>query len=169
MLHLFKGLAIQEHGLNVCGRNVHNVSAVRGVDSREIWTSIKTHAERMNKRWSASTKLGEAARYILRHYDALTAYLDDVRLAPSNNHSERMLRQEKLIEAGSMFRVTLRGRFVFDILRTVLQTAVAARAPLQEYVLCLLRTPADEICATPELFTPLAWAREYLDADEAPC
>lgn len=36
----------------------------------------------------------------------------------------------KLIESSSMFRQTLRGRFVLDILRTVFQTAVAARAPL---------------------------------------
>jgi hypothetical protein len=39
---------------------------------------------------------------------------------------------EKLIEESSMFRKTLQGRFALDIIRTVLQTAVAAGVPVHE-------------------------------------
>jgi hypothetical protein len=165
MLHLFKGLFIHEHGLDLHGRNHNNVVAVRDIDSRETWNSIKHLAELMTNKWSGQTKLGEAARYIIRHFEALTAYLDDPRLEPTNNFSERMLRLEKLIEASSMFRATLAGRFVLDIIRTVLQTAVAARVPLQEYVLHVLQTAPDEIGAAPERFVPRAWAKQHLDAD----
>lgn len=166
ILHLFKGLSIHEHGLDLHGRNKQNVLAVRDVDSRAIWEEIKELAQMMTKRWSRETKLGQGARYILRHYDKLTAYLDDPRLEPTNNFSERMLRMEKLIEASSMFRTSLLGRFVLDILRTVIQTSVAAHAPLQEYILFVLQTPPGEIEEAPENFTPCAWVSMYLDPEE---
>lgn len=158
MLHMFKGLFIHEHGLNLFGRNEQNVRAIRAVDSREQWEEIKELAEDMSKRWSRETKLGEGARYIIRNFDKLTAYLDDPRLDLTNNHAERMLRIEKLIEASSLFRTSLEGRFALDIMRTVLQTAVAARAPLQEYVLSVLRASPADVAAAPGLFTPREWA-----------
>jgi hypothetical protein len=167
MLHMFKGLFIHEHGLNVFGRNEQNVRAVRDVDSRAQWQEIKELAEEMSTRWSRETKLGEGARYIIRHFDKLTAYLDDPRLELTNNFSERMLRLEKLIEASSLFRTTLEGRFALDIMRSVLQTAVAAHAPLQDYVLAVLRASPDEVAAEPARFTPRQWvtANPQLSAD----
>ena len=118
MLHMFKGLFIDEHGLNLFGRNEQNVRAVRGVDSRAHWKEIKELAEDMSTHWSRETKLGEGARYITRNFDKLTAYLDDPRLDLTNNHAERMLRLEKLIEASSLFRTSLEGRFALDIMLT---------------------------------------------------
>jgi hypothetical protein len=145
MLHMFKGLFI-------------HVRAVRGVDSRAQWAEIKELAEEMSTHWSRETKLGEGARYITRNFAKLTAYLDDPRLELTNNFSERMLRLEKLIEASSLFRTSLEGRFALDIMRSVLQTAVAARAPLQEYILSVLRASPAEVAATPTRFTPREWA-----------
>jgi hypothetical protein len=158
MLHMFKGLFIHEHGLNLFGRNEQNVRAVRGIDSRAQWQDIKELAEDMSMRWSRETKLGEGARYVTRNFAKLTAYLDDPRLELTNNFSERMLRLEKLIEASSLFRTSLEGRFALDIMRSVLQTAVAARAPPQEYILSVLRAPPAEVAATPTRFTPREWA-----------
>ena len=158
MLHLFTGLAMHEQLLDEYGRNRDNVLAVRQANSRRLWEDIKELATKMTAKWSKSTKLGVAARYILKHYDKLTAYLDDPRLQPTNNLQERMLRTEKLIEKSSMFRLSLEGRFVLDIVRTILQTAVAARVPAHEYLVDVLRTDADDIEQHPERFTPYAWA-----------
>lgn len=158
MLHLFKGLFIHERGLDVVGRNADNVAAVRGVDCRDLWQRIRALAIEMSDTWSRETKLGEGARYITRNYDKLTAYLDDPRLSLTNNFSERMLRLEKLIENSSLFRTTLEGRFALDIMRSVLQTAVAAHAPLQTYLLAVLRASPVEVAMDPERFTPQAWA-----------
>ena len=69
-----------------------------------------------------------------------------------------MLRTEKLIESSSMFRLTLEGRFVLDIIRTILQTAVAARVPVHDYLVAVLRADAGEIEQHPERFTPYAWS-----------
>lgn len=158
MLHLFTGLAIHEDQLDVFGRNHQNVLAVRQADSRRIWEQISDLAKKMKVKWSKASKLGVASRYILKHYDKLTAYLDDPRLEPTNNLRERMLRTEKLIENSSMFRRSLEGRFVLDIIRTVLQTAVASGVPVQEYLMSVLRADPDEVTNHPERFTPLAYS-----------
>ena len=160
MLHLFKGLYIYEKGLDLYGRNDTNIRAVRGVDSRAMWEEIRELATSMTERWSKATKLGDGAHYILRHYSKLTAYLDNPIISISNDFSERMLRMENLIEANALFRNSLEGRFALDINRTILQTAIAARAPLQDYVTHVLRASPAEVEAKPEAFTALAYVRE---------
>jgi hypothetical protein len=167
MLHLFLGLAIHEERLDVHGRNRDNVLAVRGSDSRELWNDILELAKEMANKWSKATKLGTGARYIINHIDALTAYLDDPRFEPTNNLRERMLRMEKLIEGSSMFRRSLEGRFVLDVVRTVLQTAVAAGVPVHEYLVAVLRASDDDIRMQPGRFTPRAWAAAKLDVNAA--
>jgi hypothetical protein len=157
MLHLFTGLAIHEDRLDVHGRNRQNVLAVRQHESRELWELILAQAKEMAEKWSPATKLGAGARYIINHFDELTAYLDDPRLEPTNNLRERMLRTEKLIEGSSMFRRSLEGRFVLDVIRTVLQTAVAADVQVFEYLISVLRANPADVAEHPERFTPRAW------------
>ena len=65
---------------------------------------------------------------------------------------------EKLIEGSAMFRRSLEGRFTLDIVRTVLQTAVAAGVPIHEYLVSVLPESDEEIKAHPARFTPRAWA-----------
>lgn len=160
ILHSFKGLYIYEKGLDLYGRNNQNVRAVRGVDGRQMWEDIKEFATIITKKWSKTTKLGDAAHYILRHYQKLTAYLSNPIISISNDFSERMLRMEKLIQANSLFRNSLEGRFALDINRTILQTAIAAQAPLQEYLVHVLKASHEEVAAHPENFTALAYDRQ---------
>lgn len=165
MLHLFSGIFWHEQQLDEFGRNWHNVGAVRDKDDRRLWGDIKELAETMSQKWSKGTKLGVAARYIINHFDELTAYLDDPRLEATNNMRERLLRTEKLIENSSMFRKSLEGRFALDIIRTVVQTAVAARVPVHDYLPWALKTPADEIEQHAEEYTPYAYHQIQLEAD----
>jgi hypothetical protein len=158
MLHLFTGLAIHEDQLNVFGRNEKNVRAVRTNESRALWNDILKLARSMTEWWSKATNLGAGARYIINHFDELTAYLDDPTLEADNTARERMLRTEKLIEGAAMFRKGLEGRFVLDVVRTILQTAVASGVHVHEYLVWVLRADEDEIAAHPERFTPYAWA-----------
>ncbi|MEE8410696.1 MAG: transposase, partial [Myxococcota bacterium] len=158
MLHLFKGLALHEDCLDRYGRNHDNVLAVRSKDSLSLWESIKQVAKQMAEVWTKATPLGTGARYILKHFDKLTAYLRDPRLDATNNLRERLLRTEKLIEKSSMFRKTIEGRVVLDILRTILQTAVAAGVPAQEYLVDVMRADPDAVAEHPERHTPLAWS-----------
>ena len=162
MLHLFTGIAMHEQLLDEFGRNEQNVKAVRNEQSRSIWNDIKNLAAKMANKWSAATKLGQACRYIIRNFSKLTAYLDNHLLEATNNLRERMLRTEKLIEKSSLFRRSLEGRFVLDIIRTITQTAVAAAVPVREYIEFVLRADPNEVSRSPELFTPFAY-RERLD------
>jgi hypothetical protein len=73
-----------------------------------------------------------------------------------------MLRTEKLIEGSSMFRRSLEGRFALDVIRTVMQTAVAAGVPVHEYLVSVLRADSEEIASHPKRFTPRGWAADYL-------
>jgi len=57
-----------------------------------------------------------------------------------------------------MFRKSLEGRFVLDIIRTVLQTAVAAGVPVHQYLVSVLKANPEEVADHPERFTPRAWA-----------
>jgi hypothetical protein len=68
------------------------------------------------------------------------------------------LRTEKLIEGSSMFRKSLEGRFVLDVVRTILQTAVAAGVPVHEYLVSVLRASPEDIANKPNRFTPRAWS-----------
>ena len=65
---------------------------------------------------------------------------------------------EKLIEGSSMFRRSLEGRFVLDVVRTILQTAVAAGVPVMDYLVSVLRSSDGDIRKDPGRFTPRAWA-----------
>lgn len=159
ILHSFKGLAIFEGALDIVGRNHDNTLAVREADERQAWEAIRHGAELVTKRWARDTPLGDGARYILRHYDKLTYYLTDHRLMASNNFSERMLRLEKQIEDSALFRQTLEGRFALDIMRTVLQTAIASGVNLEAYLSWVMRMPPEVVRASPADFTPLAFAR----------
>jgi hypothetical protein len=158
MLHLFLGLALFENRLDVHGRNRENVTAVRGNDSRRVWNDILELATNMTEKWSKASKLGAGARYIINNFEELTAYLDIPQVDYTNNLRERMLRMEKLIEGSSMFRRSLEGRFVLDIVRTVLQTAVAAGIPVHEYLVSVLCANPGDVARTPSCFTPRAWA-----------
>jgi hypothetical protein len=76
-----------------------------------------------------------------------------------------MLRQEKLMLKNALFRQTLEGRFCMDILRTVLQSALAAKQPLEEYLIHVLTAHPADVENAPESFTPYAVATQRARAD----
>jgi hypothetical protein len=163
MLHLFKGLYLDEKGLDIVGRNELNVRAVRDIDSRKTWEEIRELAKSLMNKWPGTSPLGTALRYIVRHFAKLTAYLENPAIALSNDFSERMLRMENLIENNSLFRTSIEGRFALDIVRSILQTAIAAQVPLQDYVAYVMRAKPADVEARPADFTALAYAKKLRD------
>jgi hypothetical protein len=77
---------------------------------------------------------------------------------------ERMLRTEKLIQRNALFRKTLEGRFAFDVLRTILQTAAAADAPAHAYLVDVLKADPELVRKNPEDFTPYAWQKRQRES-----
>ena len=158
ILHLFKGIPITEERLDLQGRNMQNTRAVRDTAQRSYWEGIRDYCLQLGTRWSKQTALGQGARYVIKNYERLTYYLTDPRISPSNNMSERMLRQETLIQNNALFRATLDGRGALDIMRTILQTAMAAEVDPAAYLKWVLMMPKESIDAEPQGFTPRAYA-----------
>ncbi|MBC7660801.1 MAG: hypothetical protein H7249_13980 [Chitinophagaceae bacterium] len=75
---------------------------------------------------------------------------------------------EKLIQANALFRNSLEGRFALDINRSILQTGIAAHAPLQDYVTYVLRASPEDVQSRPENFTALAYSRMNSQLTESP-
>jgi transposase len=168
ILHSFKGFSIYDNRIQLLGRNETNTLAVRRVEHRQMWEDIRDECRLLQHRWPKKSELGKAAAYIIRHYDKLTYYLEDARVDWTNNLPERMLRPEKLIANSSYFRKSLEGRCALDIVRTVLQTTIAAEVDPNAYLQWVLRMPAVSVEAEPEAFTPWAYARWLADpASEA--
>jgi hypothetical protein len=67
---------------------------------------------------------------------------------------------EKLIKANALFRQTLDGRAALDIIRSILQTSVAAKVNCQDYLVWLLRQDEQEVASNPSEFTPQGYARQ---------
>jgi hypothetical protein len=165
ILHFFKGFAIYDSRIDLVGRNETNTLAVRRVEHRQMWEDIRDECRLLLQRWSKKSELGKAAAYVIRHYDKLTYYLNDARVQWTNNLSERMLRLEKLIANSSYFRTSLEGRCALDIVRTILQTAIAAKVDPNAYLQWVLRMPAESVESEPEAFTPWAYAKWMADRD----
>lgn len=160
ILGLFHSLSTLEKSLDAVGRQVDNTLALREFAAKKTWDEILEACHNIKVEWSKDTGPGEAARYVINNFGKLTYYLHDPRLTTNNDFSERMLRMEKLIKANALFRKTLDGRATLDIVRTILQTAIAAKANCQEYLDWYLRQPDEEIKKNPAKFTPLAYARQ---------
>lgn len=157
ILHYFMGFSLHEKFITTYGKNAINTVAVRDVDDREMWVEIREHCELIVQLHAKTTPIAQAANYILKNYDKLTYYLTDARVESTNNFSERMLRPEKLIQRNSLFRKTLKGRFSLDIMRTMIQTCLAAEIIPSAYIEWVLRQPPSAVAANPELHTPYAY------------
>lgn len=161
ILCIFRNIYYVETRLNVWGRNQTNVTALRKETAKKHWEDILDCCHKLCHRWSSSTPVGEGARYIIRHYTKLTAYLDHPFAPLTNDLSERMLRMEKLIQVNSLFRNSLEGRFALDICRTIVQTALAAGVDVKQYLLYVLKQK--NLHETPQLFTPFQFSKNKND------
>jgi hypothetical protein len=113
-------------------------------EERQYWLKIKDVCEHVvsgkihpiaeNKPWHKNTALFNACQYILKHYKALTVYLDNPYLKAENNHTERSLRVEKKIQDSSKFRQSEEGRVAFDVIRSVMACCQAAEVDFAAYM-----------------------------------
>jgi len=157
ILTLFRVLYFNEKGLDKFGRNQTNVPEMRKTFEKKYWDTILELCHKLTLKWSKSTPLGKAAWYVINHFKKLTAYIDHAFVPLTNDLSERMLRMEKIIQANSLFRTSLEGRFALDICRTIVQTAVAAGINIKDYLLYVLKQ--DDLQENPAQYTPYFFAK----------
>jgi hypothetical protein len=157
---ILRGMAILsdiEEAIDDAGRTFETVAHYRQRYARKVWEIMNARCLRIMDRWPPSSELHKGARYLVSNYEILTTYLANPRLRPSNNHSERALRAERLMLNNSKFRKSETGRLAFDVLRTLQVTCSAAEVSFMDYLIWLMKNQ-DEAKTTPERFTPYQYA-----------
>ncbi|MFW7382242.1 MAG: IS66 family transposase [Oligoflexus sp.] len=164
MLSAFLVLEQIEDRIDELGRTKARIERYRQRYSRKVWAIIRRRCESVMRgekiyghHWPKTSELYIACNYIVKHYEKLTAYLDDPRLPSNNNLSERVLRWDKIMEDASKFRMTEAGRLHVDILRTIVHTCSAAQVELKDYLLFIFKN-REVITADPTRYTPYAYA-----------
>lgn len=173
MLSAFLVLEQIEDRIDELGRTKANIERYRHRYSRKVWAIIKRRCESVlrgekvyGNHWPKTSEIYGACRYIVKHFDILTAYLDDPRLPSTNNLSERVLRWDKIMQDASKFRMTEAGRLHVDILRTIVHTCSAANVALKDYLIFVFKNRA-AIETDPAQFTPYAYALKQDNAKQA--
>jgi hypothetical protein len=153
-----------EECIRVRGATKETILHYRKKYSSKVWDIIKGESQAIldgknlhGNIWPPGSKPHGASRYVVDNFEALTRYLTDIRLGLDNNRVERLLRPEKLLLNGCGFRDSERGRVVFDILRTLIQTCRAAGVSFREYMKWLYRNRNQLNEDTGCDFTPLKY------------
>ena len=141
--------------------------AHRQQHSAPIMARIRTEAEAIARRHPPRTTLGNGARYVIRLWPELTAFLKDGLLKPDNNTAERALRTIALNRKNSLFLGTgkdspIRAATAWTIFGSCRQQGIPATNYLAEITPVLLdwRTAERAKRPLPDLgqLTPKAWA-----------
>lgn len=97
--------------------------------------------------------LGQALRYLLKHWDALTLFLRKAAAPLDNNVCERALKRAILHRKGSMFYKTPNGAEVGDIYMSLIHTCALCEVNPFEYLQALQRH-AQDVIADAALWLP---------------
>lgn len=102
--------------------------------------------------------LGDAIRYMQKHWEKLTLFLRKAGAPLDNNISERALKRAILHRKNSLFFKTLNGARVADLFMSLIHTAELNDVPPFEYLVALLRNPT-EAAAAPANWMPWNYSR----------
>ena len=83
--------------------------------------------------------LGEAIRYMLKHWSELTLFLREPGAPLDNNVCERALKKAILHRKNALFYKTLNGAHVGDLFMSLIHSAELNRTKPFEYLVALLR------------------------------
>jgi hypothetical protein len=91
------------------------------------------------KRVEPNSSLGEAIRYLLKHWNRLTLFLRQPGAPLDNNICERALKKAILHRKNSLFYRTRRGAFVGDLFMSLIHSCFLCAVDPFDYVTQLLR------------------------------
>jgi transposase len=103
------------------------------MDELKLWMEQLIEAKQVEP----NGKLGGAFRYMLKHWPGLTQFLRLVGAPLSNGPVERLLKTLVIRRKNSLIHRTEVGAWVADILMSIIQTTIAAKANPFEYLTAL--------------------------------
>jgi transposase len=103
--------------------------------------------------------LGRAMRYMLKHWDGLTRFLEVEGSPLDNNLAERVLKRAVLHRKNSLFYKTQRGAVMGDILMSLIQTCALNKVNAFDYLVALVRN-SGAVRANPSRWLPWQYKQE---------
>lgn len=113
-----------------------------------------------------NSSLGQALRYLLRHWEGLTKFLSVAGAPLDNNLAERVLKRFVLMRKNSLFYKTEHGAAIGDILLSLIETCRLNRVNAWEYLVWLVRHKS-LARSDPDQCLPWSYAREEVEESVA--
>jgi transposase len=111
------------------------------------------------RRTEPNSSLGQAFRYVLKHWEGLTRFLTVAEAPLDNNTAERALKRAVLLRKNALFYKNEHGAAVGAILQSLIETCRLNGVGAWEYLLALMRNRS-EARANPAAYLPWSYARE---------
>jgi transposase len=127
----------------------HQAESAQLMDDLEKWLEIQLN----DKTIEPNGGLGQAIKYMQKHWHALTQFLRVPGAPLDNNVCERILKKAILHRKNAYFFKTKRGAEVGDIFMSLIHTAELCRASPFDY-LCAIMTNAERVVACPSQWLP---------------
>ncbi len=113
----------------------------------------KLRSQMQNHEVEPNSGLGQAIKYMLKHWEKLTLFLKVPNAPLDNNFCERALKKAILHRKNSMFFKTLRGAYAGDIMMSFIHTCSLNNTNPLHYLKTLLKHP-EEIKQNPAKWLP---------------
>jgi hypothetical protein len=110
-----------------------------------------------------NSSLGRAMRYLLKHWDGLTRFLEVEGAPLDNNLAERTLKRVVLHRKNALFYKTQNGAAVGDILMSLIQTCSLNNVNPFDYLVALVRN-AGAVCSNPARWLPWRYQEQETKA-----
>lgn len=119
------------------------------MEKLKIWLHVQLDAHLVEP----NSPLGEAIRYMLKHWPALTLFLREAGAPLDNNICERALKKAILHRRNSLFYRTVYGAYVGDLYMGLIHTAELNGVNPFAYLVALMRN-ADDVAKNPQAWLP---------------
>jgi transposase len=119
------------------------------------WLNVQLDDHRVEP----NSSLGEALRYLRKHWDKLTLFLRRAGAPLDNNICERALKRAILHRKNSLFYRTLQGAAVGDLYMSLIHTCELNKVSAFEYLVALLQHP-EAISKKPTAWMPWNYCQE---------
>lgn len=106
----------------------------RQAQSRSLLDALKTWLDTNLARVPGRSKMAEAIRYAIRHWDGLTAFVNDGRIEIDNNTVERTIRPIALNRKNALFAGHDRGATHWGIIASLIETCKLNNIDPQSYL-----------------------------------
>ena len=130
----------------------HQQYSQKWMDDLDDWC----HAQLDERIVEPNSNLGKAIAYMIRHWDALTLFLEQPGAPLDNNICERALKKAILHRKNSMFYKTMNGARVGDLFMSLIHTCQLNGVNALDY----LRTLTEYACrlaAAPQQWLPWSY------------